>query len=80
MFGAAPGAAAYRNRPPTVPGHQRDRPETSGRTHRDHWEARRAKTRATQISGGGEGVKGVQVTSKYMYWPWQEFREIHFDI
>ena len=25
MFGAAPGAAAYRNRPPTVPGHQRDR-------------------------------------------------------
>ena len=42
VFGAAPGAAAYRNRPPTVPGHQRDRPGTSGRAHRDLGRVRRA--------------------------------------
>ena len=30
VLGAAPGAAAYRNRPPAVPGHQGDRPGTPG--------------------------------------------------
>ena len=34
--GAALGAAADRTRPPTVPGHQGDRPGTPGRTHGGH--------------------------------------------
>ena len=59
VFGAAPGAAADRNRPPAVPGHQGDRPGTSGGTSAasDGSDGRPGASRRNP--GTGKGLKYI---------------------
>ena len=59
VFGAAPGTAADRNRPPTVPGHQGDRPGTPGATSTASDGSDERPGASRRNPGAGKGLKRV---------------------